>query len=304
MRSLLWKLLAAAGIAILFATSAQAQATRTWVSGVGDDANPCSRTAPCKTFAGAISKTATNGEINCIDSGGFGAVTITKSITIDCGGTFGSVLNPGTNGIIINTAGAVTIRNLSMDGAGTGINGIRIVGGATVLIEKVRIFGNTNLGIDVEPASGSAKVFITDTTVHGNANGGILLKPPAGASVNASLTRVNMYNNKYGLRAEDRSKASVFQSVADGNIGNGFLAFSATEASEVNIVDSMASNTTTNGVASFGTAATLRLLNSAIFNNGTGISNSGAAVVGTTPGSSLNAGNGTDGAVSTTVPLQ
>jgi hypothetical protein len=62
---------------------AQAQATRTWVSGVGDDANPCSRTAPCKTFAGAISKTAPCGEISVLDPGGFGAVTITKSITIN-----------------------------------------------------------------------------------------------------------------------------------------------------------------------------------------------------------------------------
>ena len=77
------------GIALLFvmsAGSAQAQATRTWVSGVGDDANPCSRTAPCKTFAGAISKTAAGGEIDCLDPGGFGAVTVTKAITLDCGG--------------------------------------------------------------------------------------------------------------------------------------------------------------------------------------------------------------------------
>src|SRR5499433_1577872 len=85
-------------------SAAQAQAPRTWVSGVGDDANPCSRTAPCKTFAGAISKTAPNGEIDCLDPGGFGALTITKSITIDCGGTFGSVLAAGTNGFNINGA--------------------------------------------------------------------------------------------------------------------------------------------------------------------------------------------------------
>src|SRR6187200_2433123 len=103
---------------------AQAQATRTWVSGVGDDANPCSRTAPCKTFAGAISKTATNGEINCLDPGGFGAVTITKSITIDCSVPNGSVLNAGTNGIIINFDAfnvndlrkTVRLRNLSLNG--------------------------------------------------------------------------------------------------------------------------------------------------------------------------------------------
>src|SRR5215470_8838405 len=89
------------GIA-LAVTPASAQATRTWVSGVGDDINPCSRTAPCKTFAGAISKTATNGEINCLDPGAFGAVTIAKSITIDCEDTQGSILAAGTNGVIVN----------------------------------------------------------------------------------------------------------------------------------------------------------------------------------------------------------
>src|SRR2546421_1742914 len=108
-------------IAMLHVGAAQAQATRTWVSGVGDDANPCSRTAPCKTFAGAISKTAAGGEIDCIDPGGFGAVTITKGITIDGGGTFGSILASLTNGIIINDAASpptavVTIRNISING--------------------------------------------------------------------------------------------------------------------------------------------------------------------------------------------
>src|SRR5215468_4859147 len=101
---------------------ANAQATRTWVSGVGDDANPCSRTAPCKTFAGAISKTAPSGEINCLDPGGFGAVTITKSITIDCTGTFGSALVSGTNGIIVNALATdrVTLRGIDVEGLGSG----------------------------------------------------------------------------------------------------------------------------------------------------------------------------------------
>src|SRR5216683_5148882 len=97
----------------LGALPANAQATRTWVSGVGDDANPCSRTAPCKTFAGAISKTAPAGEINCLDPGGFGAVTITKSITLNCSATLGSVLVSGTNGIVITAATTdnVVLRN-------------------------------------------------------------------------------------------------------------------------------------------------------------------------------------------------
>src|SRR5438309_12002079 len=87
---------------LLASAPAHAQATRTWVSGVGDDANPCSRTAPCKTFAGAISKTAALGEINCIDPGGFGALTITKSITVSCTNVEAGVLVSGTNGIIVN----------------------------------------------------------------------------------------------------------------------------------------------------------------------------------------------------------
>src|SRR6187397_2323816 len=121
---------------------AQAQATRTWVSGVGDDANPCSRTAPCKTFAGAISKTATGGYINVLDPGGFGALTITKSITVDgSGGPLAGVLaGLGQNGIIINGAGAkVTLRNLSIEGA-TGLtpstSGINIINAANVNVEN------------------------------------------------------------------------------------------------------------------------------------------------------------------------
>src|ERR1700733_1226396 len=117
-------------------TPASAQAARTWVSGVGDDVNPCSRTAPCKTFAGAISKTTTNGEIDCLDPAGFGVVTITKSITIDCHQTLGSILNTGTNGITIafdsfattDVRKDVRLRGLSIQGSDSGIIGIRIIG--------------------------------------------------------------------------------------------------------------------------------------------------------------------------------
>src|SRR5947208_15397 len=115
--------LAIAIFTFAFASMAQAQATRTWVSGVGDDANPCSRTAPCKTFAGAISKTATGGEIDALDPGGFGAVTITKSITLDgtTGAGFASILTSGTNGVIVNvttnpSTSVVILRHLYITG--------------------------------------------------------------------------------------------------------------------------------------------------------------------------------------------
>jgi len=138
------------GVLVLGTSLMSAQATRTWVSGVGDDANPCSRTAPCKTFAGAISKTAPGGEIDALDPGGFGALTITKSITIDGGGgQVASVLVAGTNGIVV-AAGAsdvVIIRNLRFDGlrgagnANAGLNGIRFISGGTLIVDKCEIFG-------------------------------------------------------------------------------------------------------------------------------------------------------------------
>src|SRR3978361_1780079 len=99
-----------------YAAPASAQATRTWVSGVGDDANPCSRTAPCKTFAGAISKTAAGGEINCLDPGGFGGVTTIKAMTFNCGYTLGSILVQGVPGITVNAGvnDRVSIRGLQI----------------------------------------------------------------------------------------------------------------------------------------------------------------------------------------------
>src|SRR5260221_1926704 len=127
MRKIAFGFIALSLAMLLYVVPAQAQATRTWVSGVGDDANPCSRTAPCKTFAGAISKTAPGGEINVLDPGGFGAVTITKSITISSEGFEAGVLVSGTNGIIINVPNAtdaVVLPGVDIQGLGTGLCGM------------------------------------------------------------------------------------------------------------------------------------------------------------------------------------
>ncbi len=152
---------------------AAAQASRTWVSGVGDDANPCSRTAPCKTFAGAISKTALAGEIDCLDPGGFGALTITKAITIDCSGTFGSVLVSGTNGINVSAAAGdkVILRGLSINGIGSGINGIQLNSGGQLSIERCQIARFTGTGINVNSSTAS-RLYVTDTYIT-NSNSGI-----------------------------------------------------------------------------------------------------------------------------------
>src|SRR5947209_4377008 len=139
-----------------FASMAQAQATRTWVSGVGDDVNPCSRTAPCKTFAGAISKTLDGGEIDALDPGGFGTVTITKSMTIDGTGTMASILAAGTTGVVVTAATdkVVTLRGLSINGACSGVRGINFIQGAVLNVEDCVIFRFVNEGILVNDPDG------------------------------------------------------------------------------------------------------------------------------------------------------
>src|SRR6266513_23547 len=183
LRRILLSLAAVAAVVSLGAGAAQAQATRTWVSGVGDDANPCSRTAPCKTFAGAISKTAASGEINCLDPGGFGAVTITKAITIACEGVTAGVVVPGTNGIIVN-AGVndnVTLRGIDINGAGTGLNGIRFLAGKALIVDNCQIYGFTTRGIDVA-LSAAASVDVKDTRINNVGGDGIRVASTAGGA--------------------------------------------------------------------------------------------------------------------------
>lgn len=158
--------------ALGLAGQAHAQATRTWVSGVGDDANPCSRTAPCKTFAGAISKTAAGGEIDTLDPGGFGGVTITKSITIAAEGSGeGGVLVSGTNGIIINAplGSLINLRGLQIEGLGTGLSGVLVMSG-NVFIENcvIRNFrGSPGVGINSQ-ASAQSRIFVSKSSISGN----------------------------------------------------------------------------------------------------------------------------------------
>jgi hypothetical protein len=280
---------------------AQAQATRTWVSGVGDDANPCSRTAPCKTFAGAISKTAAGGEINAIDPGGYGAVTITKSITIDGGGTFASILAAGTNGIIINAAASdiVTIRNVSIDGANTGINGIRFLAGGALHIEKCEIFGFSQRGIDASPAGGST-MYVLDTVLRNNDGGGILVKPAV--YVGTLMDKVRLDGNFYGVRAENNANVTIRDSVAAGNSTHGFHAFSTGAGVLINLENSTATNNGGGGVTTSGAAAGISISNTTIMSNAQGINTSAGGSV-YSFGNNRIIGNGTDGAPTFAWPL-
>jgi Right handed beta helix region len=255
---------------------ASAQATRTWVSGVGDDANPCSRTAPCKTFAGAISKTAIKGEIDTLDPGGFGGVTITKSITIDGTSGIAGVLVSGTNAIVI-AAGAsdvVILRNLDIDGIGGGLAGIYITGAGDVRIEHCKIFGFTGRGIDDRRTSG--ELFVTDTIVSDNGQTGILALSGGGSTLNVTLDRVQMHNNgNTGFAITGGAHAAVMHSISSSNAAHGFYADSG---SSVDLDDSLASNNVSSGIASM-SGATVRINNTTVTSNGAGLS--------TTPGSQI-----------------
>jgi hypothetical protein len=155
---------------------AYAQATRTWVSGIGNDADPCSLTAPCKTFAGAYSKTLAGGEISVLTPGGFGAVTISKSLTINGAGEHGSVLGAGSNGIVVNAPGVVvTIRNIQLQGAGTGLIGIRLRQNSMLVVDNVSISGfQYGVHVDDGRAVVSNSSITSNQFVAASASGGSL----------------------------------------------------------------------------------------------------------------------------------
>ena len=218
--TLLSALLGALFVAGLAIAPAHAQATRTWVSGVGDDANPCSRTAPCKTWPGAISKTATGGEIDALDPGGFGTLTITKSITLDGGGgqVASTLAAPGINGFNVSAGtGVVILRNLRINGAG-GNTGVAINSAATVIIEKCDIFQFASAGVTVLPSSGTVQVKIQKTNI--NTSGiGVSAKPTGGATVNISIDHSFIdANTGGGLKIDGTGGGPVNVAINDSSV--------------------------------------------------------------------------------------
>ena len=281
-----WICALACAAGLIISAGASAQATRTWVSGVGDDANPCSRTAPCKTFAGAISKTAENGEISVLDPGGFGAVTITKGITIDGGGVQGSILAALTTGVIIN-AGAndvVVLRNLNINGAGSGFNGIRFLAGGALHVENVAVSGFvtggaiTGNGIDFNP-SGASSLHVQNSSFRNNAGIGVLVRPTGAGSAIASLVNVQLEENGAGFFQSDGAMTTIYNSIAAGSLNAGYQVQATTGASKLQLDRSISSSNGTYGVRTDGASAVIRLSNTTIVQNGTGISAGGGTIM-------------------------
>jgi hypothetical protein len=265
-----------AAILVVTATAAQAQATRTWVSGVGNDADPCSRTAPCKTFAGAISKTAAGGYIDALDPGGYGSVTITKSITIDGGaGVAGLLATGGGNDIVVNGVGIVVhLRNLSIESVGSGginrgLNGISVSEAAEVHVEHCVINGFTGAGITFHPTNG--QLFVSDTLINNSTQNGIVV-----STGRATIDTVHMDSNGTGVTVNGNAMATVRNSTfANNGIGLEVVVSASAILNAEN--DTIANGTFGIHAANGGT---VRVSNSLIASNSNaGINNDGSALV-------------------------
>jgi hypothetical protein len=291
-----------------------AQATRTWVSGVGDDANPCSRTAPCKTFQGAIAKTAAGGEINVLDPGGFGAVTITKSITISTEGFEAGILVSGTNGVVVNAAvtDTIVLRGLDFEGFGTGLDGITFLNGGVLHVEKCTFNAFNSNAIEFQPSNGgtgTANLFVKDSIIRGTkagsgsatAIGGVYVHPGTGVTVAAEFDNVRMEKNVIAMRVDDGATVTVKNSSATGNT-KGFVANSTSTAATIVLDSCMISGNTNSGITSTGTNAMVRMTNNTVTGNLIGLKLGGGTIQ-----SAVNNrifGNTTDGAPNQTYTQQ
>jgi hypothetical protein len=293
---------------VLPVTSAQAQATRTWISGVGDDANPCSRTAPCKTFAGAAgAKTAAGGEIDTLDPGGFGAVTVTKAITLAEESTGeGGILVASTNGITVNAGASdvVIVRGMQIDGgplpSSNSLAGIKFVAGGVLEVQNcsIRNFngGSPNgYGIAFTPVGGG-ELDVSDTTITSNGQagggvsigGGILIAPTGTPAVKFSINRTNIFDNTNGIRVD---VSGATGGLVTGTIENTVIENSGFHGLAVNIGagatvakvvfdHSQSVNNTGDGIVSNGATSNILLNDSVVSGSGNfGVQNANSGVI-------------------------
>jgi hypothetical protein len=267
-------------VALIAAQPLLAQATRTWVSGTGDDVNPCSRTAPCKTFAGAISKTAAIGEINVLDSGGFGSVTITKSITISGDSAMAGVLVAATNGITIN-AGAtdvVQLRNLVLNGLssiGGSLVGVQVLQAGQVTLENLQITGFSTHGVQLAPTA-------------------------AAGSLNVALHNVKVHQNLGSALHVDGTARGVVAAASDLRVHGTTNGVSALGTASVDIHNSRINFATSAGVVATGANAVVRLSDTSINGNALGLSTASSGQIVSYNNNRLR-GNTVDGAPTSTI---
>ena len=273
------RLLLVMALCVLIVGVAEGQATRTWVSGVGDDANPCSRTAPCKTYAGAISKTAAGGEISVLDPGGYGALTVTKSITLQGTGQLASALNSSVSGVLVNGAGVkVVLRDLSINGAGTtlGVNGVRLIQGGQLILERVNISNQSNRCVSIEAAS---QVELIDVTMSNCGTIGYAAIPSSGsANIKSVLNNVRSVFNGTGVYIANGGTAHIFNSDISNNTNQGLVSEQNFGTTVVNVFNTVISSNGTGILAGNGASVT-KIGHCVIQNNTTGFTFLGGGTI-------------------------
>lgn len=278
----MFRILIAAFFASAFGAVISQAAPRAFVSTSGNDANSCGRNQPCRTFAAATAAVDAGGEVIVLDSGAYGAVTITKAVSIIAPAGIYAGINQTSGNAVTVVAGAsdtVVLRGLTLNGA-TGDSGIDFNSGAALLIENC-VINNFFRGVHFDAAG---KLFVSDTTVQKNFVGiliGTTTGAPPSAAIQVSIERVRAVNNtSIGISVSPTSAAriSVTDSVMSGNTNDGFSMASG----RATVTRSTAANNGRHGFAlDSGTATETMFEDCAATGNGNAgfLSSGGASVV-------------------------
>jgi hypothetical protein len=309
MRTQLPFALLATAVACSFVTTPAHARARVFVASYGNDANPCTFGSPCKTFQQAVNVVDAGGEVTAIDSAGFGPLNITKAVTITspAGVEAGIVPAAGADAIDINAGAndAIVLRGLTLNGSSVGSNGIVLNSGGSLTVTNCvaqNFVGNSNVtgnGIFIQPTSGSISFTITDTLVSSNSHFGILYLPPLGSSANATgvIDHVTATYNQFGIAnipsSSGTTVVALSNSVASNNVSDGII------ANNSGPLTLSIDNATVSGNGTFGilaiNAAKVLLGRSVITGNGTGVSNNTSSNTFYSYGDNRINLNGTDG---------
>jgi hypothetical protein len=301
---------AAMCLVAMLVTPAQAQLIHTWVASNGSNLANCDRQTPCASFQGAYNKTDPGGEITCVDSGSYGGLLIGKAITINCENAIGSNSIAATFGVFIVNTGitdVVTLRGLDLDGTGFvgGTVGlINFTGAGTLHVDKVKINNLRGPGSGIRFAPiGPARLDVSDSFIADNGSvvstAGILVRPAAGGSANVSVSRTDLKGNVNGIFVDGSGgggavNLSVRDSLVTGSSNAGIVVATPGPAVSALIDRTSVSSSFNVGVAASGAAATVRIGNSTIYGNVTGVAAFSGATLRSYKNNQIN-GNGTDG---------
>jgi hypothetical protein len=290
-----------------------------YVSNTGSDSNDCSTPATaCGTFMGALAKTLSGGEVDCVNPDNYAPIfTISRSVTIDCAGGVGATLE----GVTINGAGIVVrLRNLSINRQGDGGAGIEAENMAALYVENCVITnvnptnqtGTPYMGINFAPSANS-QLFVTNSSIGNNGNsggvsGGIYIGPASGIQATVSITHSQIEGNIFGIIADGTQGGSIRgvikNSVVSGNSQNGITVSSSGTSDVLIVEDTDASNNGNHGLVAGGSGAGMLVRSTSVFNNGGGLFTTNGGTLYSYGDNSVNGNNGNDGGFTGTVGQQ